>query len=180
MATNNLPKLQGDPVYAAQDGVYVYESADINSAKMGNFLTGGDSQFNKFDLIGSYNGEQNGSFYQVTTTVWVRVFPLLPKQKKTINGWVLGNQITTNSKEDVTKTEEQKKDDDLQNYLDTLTGGDEATKKSLTGSSSGEASVDKNNVIIGSVIVVTIILIIVGVVRKFRKKAPVINQPLKS
>ncbi|MBA4849037.1 hypothetical protein [Emticicia sp. BO119] len=176
---NTLPKQQGDPVYAVQDGVYVYESADINSAKMGNFLTGGDSQFNKFDLIGSYNGEQNGSFYQVTTTVWVRVFPLLPKQKKTVTGWVLGNQITTNSKEDVAKTEQKKEDEDLQKYLDTLTGGDDADKKKLTGSGSGETTIDTNNVIIGSVIVVTIIAIIIGLIRRFRNK-PSVSKPLKS
>lgn len=168
---NKLPTKMGDPLYAVQDGVYIFEKADINSSKLGNFYTKGDLIYAKNDFVGTYTGEKNGSFYQVTVTF--RTKNLWPFNRTiTVNGWVLSNQITTDSKEDIAQQDDDKKDDDLKKYLADITG-DSGTKKGLTGSGTGEG--DENpvnsttNIVLGVAIITAIGLIIAGFIKRTSK-----------
>lgn len=170
MTTKTLPKQAGDPIYAAQDGIYIYKDADMNSDKLGNFVTKGDVMFTKDTFIGPWTGEKNGSFYEVT--VQFRTKNLWPFNKTiTVDGWVLGSQITNNSKEDVAKDEKEREAEDLRKYLEDLTNGSgDDAKKGLTASGNGAGEgMSTNNIIIGSVFVLTAVLIIVGVAKRFKK-----------
>ncbi|MBA4849503.1 hypothetical protein [Emticicia sp. BO119] len=166
---NKLPQTIGEDVYAAQDGVFVYKDANLDSEKLGNVFTGGDKVFNKNAFIGSYNGVKNGSFLQLTVSYQVKA--LFITSTKTVSAWVLGSQVTTEIQETLIQQDE-KKNEDLEKYLADITG-DADTKKSLSGSGSGEgsgtSSLSTTNIVLGFALITAIGLIIAGFVKRNSK-----------
>lgn len=139
----NLPKIQGDSIYADKDGVYIYKNPGFDSDIVGNWITNGDIQYNIGSLLGTFTGNKFGEFYEVTGSVRIRVLPLLPKRNVTFTGWVSGNQITTISPQSVDADKKLADDAAFQANLDKITGG----KTTATTASSGTATTKNNTML---------------------------------
>lgn len=119
----NLPTIQGDSIYASKDGVQIYESANMDSDKLRNSSNGGVLSYSKGDFLGNYTGVTIGNFYQIETVIRYKfgIFKWGVKNRN-FTGFVLKNQITTQSKEDLESEQKKQEEQNLQVQLDKISG----------------------------------------------------------
>lgn len=144
---SNLPTTQGDAIYAAKDGVQIYESADVTADKLSSSAKGRLLVFNKGDLIGVYTGTKTGSFFQIDTIVNYEygIFGWGAK-KRTLTGFVNESQITGTSKSDIDEAKKLEEEKKFQEQLDQINGG--GSKTGTTASSTGGISTGSGNIVL--------------------------------
>ncbi len=119
----NLPTKIGESIYASANGVQVYTEPDINSDKQRTGDDGGVKSYNKDDLIGTYTGKIINGFYEVDAIIRYKdgIFNFRVKNRS-FTVYVLDNQITSTSQQDLNDAKKAKDDAEYQKQLEAALG----------------------------------------------------------
>jgi hypothetical protein len=134
----NLPTKAGDSVYANSNGVQVYTEPNINSDKQRTGDDGGIKSYNKGDLIGTYTGKTINGFYEVDAIIRYKdgAFNWRVKNRG-FTVYVLDNQITSTSQQDLIDAKKQKDEEEYKKQLEAALGNGIDGRTTGSGGTSG-------------------------------------------